>query len=254
MVGILRVVAAASLLLLVLALGLVNLLVNSLPAPWEDECTTGNDPARCLVESAHNGNDLFFVPREEMPLHLRQAFVAAEDDRFYRHPGIDLASMARALWHNLQAGRIVQGGSSITQQLAKNLYLTPDRTLDRKAREFLLALQLERDFSKEDILTAYLNLIYFGHGHYGIADAAAHYYQKEPRDLSLAESAQLAGLTRGPALYCPFNRPEASRQRQLWVLEQMERAGYISPEEALRAREEEPPRALAPGWLATATS
>lgn len=252
--GMARAIAAGSLLLIILALGFVQFLVHSLPSPWPYVCVNGNGPARCLVESAGNREDLDFVPREDMPLHLRQAFVAAEDERFYRHPGIDPVSMARALWHNLQAGRIVQGGSSITQQLAKNLYLTPERTLDRKAREFLLALKLERDFSKDDILTAYLNLIYFGHGHYGIADAAEHYYQKEPRDLSLAESAQLAGLTRGPALYCPFNRPEASRRRQLWVLEQMERAGYISPEEALRARKEELTRALTPAGLATVTS
>ena len=150
----------------------------------------------------------FAVPLAKMPDYVPQAFIAIEDHRFYDHFGLDFVGLARALLRNLRAGRIVEGGSTITQQLAKNLFLTHDQTLKRKLQEMLLTIQLERKYSKDEILEKYLNTIYFGHSAYGVEAAARTYFNKSVQDLTLAEAALIAGITRGPAYYSPYNRDE----------------------------------------------
>lgn len=177
------------------------------------------------------------VPLEDVSIYLREAIVAVEDARFYQHRGIDPAGLARALYRNIQAGRIVEGGSTITQQLAKNLYLDPGRTIGRKLEEVVLAVQLERKYTKDEILEMYLNQIYFGEGAYGVEAAARLYFNKPAKDLGLAESAMLAGIPRAPSLYNPVRSMEAAKARQATVLSRMEELGLISPEEARTAGE-----------------
>src|SRR5262249_18307322 len=145
---------------------------------------------------------------KDMPKYLPQAVIATEDRRFYSHFGIDPLGLARAVFANLRAGHVVQGGSTITQQLAKNLFLTPDRTLARKIQESLLALWLEHKFSKNQILEIYLNRVYLGAGTYGV-DAAAHrYFDKSAREVNLYEAAVIAGLLKAPSRFSPANDRE----------------------------------------------
>ncbi|MCL6450474.1 MAG: PBP1A family penicillin-binding protein [Acetobacteraceae bacterium] len=168
------------------------------------------------------------VPLSRIPTVLQQAVVAVEDSRFYRHRGIDPWSLLRAAYHNLRAGRIVEGGSTITQQLARNLFLTPERTLGRKLHEALLTLRLERTYSKAQILELYLNQIYFGHGAYGVEVASQTYFGKPVDRLDLAECALLAGLIRSPETYSPFRNPEGALARRRVVLDRMAALGYIA--------------------------
>ena len=171
----------------------------------------------------------------DLPPHLPQAVLAVEDRRFYDHFGIDLLGLARAMLANVRAGRIVQGGSTITQQLAKNLFLTADRTLKRKVQEMLLALWLEHKFSKDQILSLYLNRVYFGAGTYGIDAAARHYFGKPAIQVTLYEAAQLAGLLKAPSRYSPVRDRDQAEQRTALVLRAMVDAGYAPEEEAARA-------------------
>ena len=157
----------------------------------------------------------------ELPKTLIDAVLATEDRRFYRHFGIDLVGLARAAWVDLKTGSPVQGGSTITQQLAKNLFLNPDRTLLRKAQEAVLALWLERHYSKDQILEAYLNRMYFGASAYGVDAAAWRYFGKSARNLDLGESAMLAGLLRAPTKFSPVNAPDLARARADQVLANM---------------------------------
>ncbi len=166
---------------------------------------------------------------KEMPRHLLQAVIATEDRRFYEHIGIDPYGLARAMGANLWAGRLVQGGSTITQQAAKNIFLTPERNLRRKAQELLLALWLEHKFTKDEILELYLNRVYLGSGSYGVSAAAQKYFGKDVNQLSLPESAMLAGLLKAPSRYSPVNDPKLARQRQEQVLRNMVEAGFLSP-------------------------
>jgi penicillin-binding protein 1A len=179
------------------------------------------------------------VDLDRIPQRLRQAFVAAEDSRFYQHRGIDLVGIARAFFKNLEAGTIVQGGSTITQQVTKSFLLTPERSYSRKIKEAILAYRIDRVFSKDEILYLYLNQIYLGHGAYGVAAAAENYFDKPVADLSLAECAMLAGLPQAPSRYSPFSHPERARQRQRYVLNRMVEEGMVSPAEARVAAETE---------------
>ncbi|MBX6378224.1 MAG: PBP1A family penicillin-binding protein, partial [Clostridia bacterium] len=172
------------------------------------------------------------VPLAEVPVALREAVVAVEDDRFYRHFGIDPIALVRALVINLRAGHIVEGGSTITQQLAKNLYLTRERSLGRKVYEAFLTLQLEARYSKDEILEMYLNQIYLGHGTYGVEAASRLYFGKPVRELDLAEAALLAGLPRAPETYSPFRNPDLALQRRRHVLNRMAELGYLKREQA----------------------
>jgi len=176
------------------------------------------------------------VPLEKIPRHMIQAFVAAEDDRFFEHQGIDFVSIFRAFIKNVQERKIAQGGSTITQQVTRSLLLkNPKRTYRRKAREAILSLQIEKSFSKERILFLYLNQIYLGHGAYGVEAAARTYFGKTVSDLTLAESALLAGLPQAPSRYSAFRHFDLAKKRQRYVLERMKEERYITGEEADRA-------------------
>lgn len=178
------------------------------------------------------------VPLDEVSVYMRQAIVAIEDARFYQHHGIDPVGLARALYRNIRAGRVVEGGSTISQQLAKNLYLDPRRTVGRKLEEMVLTIQLERKYTKDEILELYLNQIYFGEGAYGVEAAARRYFNKSAKDLGLAESAMLAGVPRAPSLYNPSRDLEAAKTRQAAVLDRMAELGLISGEQSRQAREQ----------------
>jgi len=175
----------------------------------------------------------------EIPLLARQASIAIEDDNFYNHHGIDFAGIARAAWVDLKAGAIVQGGSTITQQVAKLIFLTQERTFKRKFRELLLALQIERYFTKDEILEIYLNQIYYGHGAYGIEAASQMYFGKSADELTLGEMALLAGLPKAPSHFSPFKNPTGAIRRRNIVIGRMEKLGYITPRQATQARNEQ---------------
>ena len=177
----------------------------------------------------------FYVPLEKIPPNVINAFIATEDQNFWRHPGVDPISIIRAAIVNYKAGRIVQGGSTITQQLAKNLFLSPQRTIERKIKEALLAIKIERTFPKEKILELYLNQIYLGSGAYGVEAAARTYFGKHVWELNLEEAALLAALPKAPAKYNPFYHPERALKRRNYVLKRMLEDGYISQEEYERA-------------------
>src|SRR5690625_4596129 len=182
-----------------------------------------------------------FVPIEAIPQRVRNAFLSAEDQNFYSHPGIDVRSVIRAAITNLsQLGqdRRPEGASTITQQVAKNFLLTNEVSLDRKIREALLALRIEQTLSKDQILELYLNEIYLGGGSYGVAAAALNYFNKPLDELSLAEAAYLAALPQAPNNYHPIRRKEQAISRRNWVLGRMLQAGHITAEEAQAAREE----------------
>ena len=180
------------------------------------------------------------VPINRIPWTVIQAFVAAEDANFYRHQGIDIRGIFRALMKNLRAGEVVQGGSTITQQVVKSLLLTPEKSYKRKIREAILAYRIERKFTKEQIINLYLNQIYLGYGAYGVEAAALTYFGKHIDELDLAESALLAGLPRAPSRYSPFANPELARERQVYALRRMVEEGYIDEEEMNRTLQEEP--------------
>lgn len=175
------------------------------------------------------------LPLTDIPVNLQNAFLATEDHSFFRHWGINPRGIFRAFLANLRHGRVVEGGSTITQQLSKVLFFSQTKTLSRKIRELLLALQLERNYSKEEIFQMYLNQIYFGHGAYGVEAAARTFFGKPVRDLNLAECALLAGLPRSPRTYSPFLNPKNALRRRTWVLSRMRRSGYIAPHEEAAA-------------------
>src|SRR5215510_1187207 len=173
-----------------------------------------------------------FVPLAQMPAALKQAVIATEDARFYSHHGVDPTGIGRAIYQNFRRGRIVEGGSTITQQLAKVLFLTPDKSLDRKLKEAVLALELERRYSKDRILELYLNQIYFGHGAFGVEAAARTFFGKGVSELSPAECVLLAGLPKAPSTYSPFDHSEASLRRRSVVLARMVDTGMLKPAQA----------------------
>ena len=179
------------------------------------------------------------VPFEKMPKQLVQAFVAAEDSSFFKHQGIDFQSILRAALKNVKAGGIAQGGSTITQQVAKKLLLTSERTFSRKFKEAILAWRMEKALSKEEILYLYLNQIYLGHRAYGVEAAAENYFDKNVEQLTLAESAILAGLPQAPSRYSPYRNYERAMKRQKYVLERMVKEGFITQVEADAAAQEE---------------
>ena len=192
---------------------------------------------------------LFFGPEREqrrlvsighVPYHLTAAILAAEDNRYYDHHGLDPRGIARALWINLRYGGVRQGGSTITQQLAKNYFLTPEKTLTRKVREMFLALTMEFMFKKDEILEIYLNEIYMGQkgsvSINGVGEACRFYFGKDVSEISLAEAAELAGLIRAPNLYSPYVNPERCRERRNYVLNSMRKLGWITEQELLSAQ------------------
>jgi penicillin-binding protein 1A len=178
------------------------------------------------------------VAIEQVPQFLVHAFVAAEDDSFYTHDGLDYAGITRAFWANLRAGGIKQGGSTITQQVAKTFLLSSDRTYIRKLKDMVLAKRIEEHLDKNEILYLYLNQIYLGSGAYGVEAAAQTYFGKSVDELTLAEASLIAGVVPAPSRYSPFRNPEFARTRQVFVLRRMEEEGYISSEQHQAAVEE----------------
>lgn len=185
--------------------------------------------------NAHIQKDSY-VPIQKMPPDLLHAVIAVEDRRFYEHHGIDPEGILRASLVNLQYGSIEEGASTITQQLVKNLFLSHEQTFGRKAEELLLALDMEANYSKDEILELYLNTIYYGSGYYGIAAAADGYFGKAPQDIALPESAMLAGIPNAPSVYSPYEDFLMAKKRQFIVLDAMVAAGYISEDLAEDAK------------------
>ena len=178
------------------------------------------------------------ISLENMSPLLPQAFVAAEDSRFYQHPGVDIWSIARALFHNIRSGAKAQGGSTITQQVTRSLLLSRKKLYSRKIKEAILAYRIDSVMSKDEILYIYLNQIYLGEGAYGVEAAAGTYFNKRVQDLTLGQIAVLAGLPQAPSRYSPFKNMELTRKRQAYVLNRMAEDGYITPEAARGAYEE----------------
>ena len=176
-----------------------------------------------------------FVPAEEIPVNLKHAIVATEDRRFYEHGAIDPIGVARAMVVNYASGQTLEGGSTIAQQTVKNLFLSHERTMMRKLEELALAMKLENTYSKDVILEIYLNTIYYGHGAYGLKEAARTYFGKDAGDLDLAECAMLAGLPQAPSAYDPISYPSEGLKRMGIVIGLMASEGYITPAEAAEA-------------------
>ena len=195
---------------------------------------------KILSEDGEIIGEFFYEKREvvsldRIPNHLIQAFIAGEDARFFQHKGLDYLAIFRAFVRNTFSGEIVQGGSTITQQVVKSLLLSPERSFARKIREAILAYRIEKHLTKEEILFLYLNQIYLGHGAYGVAAAAESYFAKAVEDLSVAESAVLAGLPQAPSKYSPYQHPQQAKKRQVYILNRMAEEGFIPPSEASKA-------------------
>lgn len=175
------------------------------------------------------------VSLDRIPNHLIQAFIAGEDARFFQHKGLDYLAILRALFKNIFSGEIVQGGSTITQQVVKSLLLSPEKSFARKIREAILAYKIEKYLTKEEILFLYLNQIYLGHGAYGVAAAAENYFGKTIEELNIAESALLAGLPQAPSKNSPYHHPQQAKKRQVYILNRMVEEGFISSNEAIKS-------------------
>jgi len=181
-----------------------------------------------------------YLPIQAIPDRVKAAFLSAEDKNFYNHPGIDLTGLARAVVTNVQnlgSGRRPVGASTITQQVAKNFLLSSDQTIERKIKEMILSFRIEQAYSKDRILELYLNEIFFGLNSYGIAGAALTYFDKSVNELTVADSAYLAALPRGPSNYHPFRHTDRAIERRNWVIDQMVANGYVTPEEAVKAKD-----------------
>src|SRR4249919_3198427 len=214
--------------------GLVRAVASEIPAL--DPAAQRSDVD--TVVYASNGRSVLAVLRgyesrvpvdtEDIAPIMRQAIVATEDQRFFDHDGIDVRGIARALWADVRSQAIVEGGSTITQQFVKNAYIRNEQTLARKVREAALAWQLEQRWSKDRILTAYLNTIYFGNGAYGVQQAARAYFKRSAKELTLPEAALLAGIPADPSLYNPATNPHKAKARRKHVLKMMLEQGKIT--------------------------
>ncbi len=191
------------------------------------------------ITELHDEQNRVAVSLEDIPEHVQKAFIAIEDERFYDHFGFDVTGSIRAAYANFTAGRIVQGASTISQQLAQNAFLTTETSYERKVQEIWLAIQLERAFSKEEILEMYLNRIYFGNGAYGVEAASHTYFDKSVGEINLPEAAMLAGAVRSPNYYNPINNVAEAESRMRTVLSNMKRLEYISEAEYREAAEQE---------------
>lgn len=171
-----------------------------------------------------------YVKIEQIPKEYKEAVISIEDHRFYNHSGIDYISTFRAFFNNIQAKSLAEGGSTITQQLSKNMYFTQEKKFERKVAELFVAFKLEKKYSKNDILELYINLSYYGNGYNGIDAACKGYFKKEPINMTLDESTLLAGIPNAPSVYALTANPELSRQRQKQVLNSMVKYNYLTDE------------------------
>ncbi len=198
-----------------------------------------NEDGTEQIAALHDVENRIIVDFEKMPEHLKEAFIATEDERFYTHFGVDMRAFGRAVYANVTDQSFAQGGSTITQQLARNTYLSREKIITRKIQEWVLAVQLERSYTKDDILEMYLNQVFLGYNAYGVEAASNLYFDKNIEDLTLAESAMLAGITRSPNSLSPHNHFDRAKARQETVLGLMVRNEFISEEEAEEAQNEE---------------
>jgi penicillin-binding protein 1A len=237
-------VAALSLVGVVSVGGIVWWLTRDLPgyealADYEPPVTTRLYAGDGTLIGEYARERRLFSPVWAIPATLKEAFLSAEDKNFYSHPGIDMFSIARAAIYNLRNGGRPQGASTITQQVARNFLLTRDVSYSRKVREMVLAMRIDSSFDKDHVLELYLNQIFLGDNSYGVTAAAINYFGKTLDELTLAESAYLAALPKGPANYHPVRRKDDAIERRNWVLDQMEENGYITAEEAVVAKAED---------------
>jgi len=191
-----------------------------------------------LLQYLHGEENRLPVPIDKVPPHVVKAVLDAEDERFYEHGPIDLRAMTRAMVSNIEAGQIAEGGSTITQQLVKTALLNPKKNVNRKLQEASLAIRLEKQMTKTEILERYLNTVYFGNGAYGLQAAAERYYQTDVDKLSLGQAVLLAGLIRNPVGADPFGNPEAARGRRDVIIDRMQRLGDVSPDQAVDLKAE----------------
>ncbi len=217
-------------------------LVNYSPGGMTEIFATdkGADGKNIRLARVFSGENREFASIIKIPGVLQNATVAIEDERFYNHPGVDVKGIARALYVNVRGGHVLdgQGGSTLTQQLARNVYLNKRKTMDRKAQEMLLAVQIENNFSKQQILEFYLNEVYYGHKAYGVQAAAKVYFGKKLKDLTLAEAALIAGLPQRPNDLDPYKNPKAAKERRNTILAKMAELGYITLPQAKKAQKQ----------------
>lgn len=190
------------------------------------------DEKPLLTRTAEITKDEHYTPFSALAKDYINAVISVEDRRFYEHGPVDFIGIARAIWTNIRTGQLREGGSTITQQVAKNLVFSQEETLTRKLGELFAAYDIEKNFSKEEIFALYVNSAYFGEGFYGIYDASMGYYNKEPKDLNLDEASMLAGVPNAPSVYAPTINPDLAHQRQAHVLNTMVENQYITQEQA----------------------
>ncbi len=190
------------------------------------------DEKPLLTRTATITEDEHYTPFSKLSQDYINAVISVEDRRYYDHGPVDFIGIARAIWTNLKAGKLQEGGSTITQQVAKNLVFTQEETATRKLGELFSAYDLEKKFTKDEIFALYVNSSYFGDGYYGIYDASMGYYNKEPKDLNLDEASMLAGIPNAPSVYAPTVNPDLAKKRQTHVLKTMVENKYITQEQA----------------------
>ena len=223
-------------------IGFVSSSVSNLPDQLDDikpaAASQFFDVEGNLISTTKSEENRIPVKLSHIPQHLQDAFIAIEDIRFYQHIGVDPRAIMRAFFSNLTNSQIAEGGSTITQQLAKNAVLSQEQTIKRKVQEVYVAMQIEKKYSKSEILEMYLNQIYFGQGAYGVQTASRIYFGKDVDDLTLAQSAMLAGIPKSPNYYSPLNNLKAAKERQELVLDQMVKYGLVTKEEGDAAKAE----------------
>ena len=196
-----------------------------------------NEPLEQKVEEIKQ--KINYTQINEVPKIYQNAVIAVEDHRFYSHNGIDIIAIGRAFVNDIKAMSFVEGGSTITQQLAKNIYFTQEKKITRKIAEVFMAFEIEKNYSKEEILELYLNTSYFGDGYYTVKEASLGYFGKEPNKMTDSESIMLAGIPNAPSVYSPTKNPELAKERQKQVVEKMIKYGYLAESEAIEILNEE---------------
>ena len=191
--------------------------------------TLADRPLNEVLEELQSKDN--YTQYEDVPEIYYKALVAIEDRRFYKHKGFDIIGTTRAIYNDIKANELLEGGSTISQQLAKNLYFPKDNTLQRKIAEIFMAMKIEREYEKEDVLEFYVNGIYYGSGYYSIYDASIGYFDKEPKDMTDYECTLLVGIPNAPSVYSLNNRPDLARQRQKKVIDCMVEVEYITEDE-----------------------
>lgn len=239
-------IAAASVVALIIAVIMMRKVLSDIPSidkldEYTPSLTTYVYDINNQLLSEFSIEKRAILPLDKIPVDMQNAVIAMEDHRFFKHCGLSLRGIMRAFLNNLMRRRVTQGGSTITQQLSKLIFLKPEKTISRKIKEMFLSLQIERNFSKQEILQMYLNQIYFGSGVYGVQSAAKLYFGKEVSEMSLGECALLAGLVSSPETYSPFNHPNRAKLRRYLVLKRMFEERYITKEEMENANKKEIP-------------